>query len=193
MTKGWAFVVSNTSAAILTSAIIAAIVASLGVRTQRAIARTRETFNAINLDNIDKDVIEARTRFMAIRARVDFSSDQHIGKYADLSLAGEEDRKDVQVRSFDPQQVREFGAWHQGEYPRREVSFQVVAWRVDRRLERPDLWSRPIGSLGKTPSCTSNLRGSTPPGRGTALTGPTVACAARIAAFVSSENRSGGA
>jgi len=68
--KVFEFVTRSSSAAILVSAISAGFFAYMTILSQRSTTRLRETFNTINRDNWDKDVIAARELFGKIKRDV---------------------------------------------------------------------------------------------------------------------------
>lgn len=78
----WHYLMANSSLAILLSAALASLFASLSINNQRAMTRLRETFATINDDNWDQDVIKARAVFSNIKQEI--GPDKHaIAKYCD--------------------------------------------------------------------------------------------------------------
>lgn len=63
----WWTVREHPVAAVLVSALSAAVFAVLAMRNQARMARLRETFTTLNNDNWDEDVIKARERLREIR------------------------------------------------------------------------------------------------------------------------------
>jgi hypothetical protein len=63
----WTYIVDHPPVAILISTIIASTVAVASITNQRNTTRLRETFNTLNSDNWDEDVIKARRVFKDVR------------------------------------------------------------------------------------------------------------------------------
>jgi len=68
LAKFWELAASTPAAAVLLSALSAAIFAYYNIAQQRSVARLKETFSMLNRDNWDEDVIQAREVFGRIKS-----------------------------------------------------------------------------------------------------------------------------
>lgn len=85
----WQYLMANSAAAILLSAVIAAIGVNRSITHQRRIARVRETFATMNKENWDKDFIEARKKFAETKASLK-AEGKYLAQYADEKMDGDE-------------------------------------------------------------------------------------------------------
>jgi Domain of unknown function (DUF4760) len=92
----WGYLVAHPPAAVLLSTVIASAVAIVSIRSQRITTRLRETFNTLNDDNWDEDVIKARRLFKQIREAVK-EEPHEIAKFCDPNSTDEKELEKSQT------------------------------------------------------------------------------------------------
>lgn len=99
----WWYITKNPSAAVLLSALSAGIFAWLSMRNQALTSRLRETFNTVNRDNWDEDVIKAREALTNVKREL-AASPGLISQYAHNTIKNgtpteEQVKKFISVRT----------------------------------------------------------------------------------------------